>query len=85
MLGLFATSILTDFAKLLVARPRPYFLQVCDVQCINADGTTSTNENDNCVDEDPRQARTSFPSFQSAIALFSAVYVAVSRDKLSKN
>ncbi|GAV08296.1 hypothetical protein RvY_18011 [Ramazzottius varieornatus] len=77
VLGLLTTSIFTDFAKLLIARPRPYFLQVCDMQCINADGSTTTNDNDNCIDEDPRHARTSFPSFHSSIALFSAVYASI--------
>ncbi|OQV16130.1 putative Phospholipid phosphatase-related protein type 5 [Hypsibius exemplaris] len=77
LLGLFSTSIFTDLAKLITARPRPYFRWVCEASCHNADGSLTITDQDWCVDEDLRTAHASFPSFHASITLYSAVFVSI--------
>ena len=77
LLGLFSTSLFTDLAKAIVARPRPYYRNVCEASCTNLDGSITITDQELCVDEELRNARTSFPSFHAAVALYSAVFVSV--------
>ncbi|XP_055338580.1 phospholipid phosphatase-related protein type 1-like [Paramacrobiotus metropolitanus] len=77
LLGLFTTSIFTDLVKLLIGRPRPYYLRVCHATCINPDGTTHINNNEHCILEDMRFAQISFPSFHASVAAYSALFLSV--------
>ncbi|XP_076306962.1 phospholipid phosphatase-related protein type 1-like isoform X2 [Tachypleus tridentatus] len=78
LFGLLSTSILTDGLKLATGRPKPYFLEACNVT-EQYSNTYEFHYSSICgtSEEDLREARLSFPSFYASLSAYSGVYVMI--------
>ncbi|XP_076335024.1 phospholipid phosphatase-related protein type 1-like [Tachypleus tridentatus] len=74
LFGLLCTSILTDSLKIVTGRPRPYFLEACNMNkdVVSSDRLFSSSCS---ASGDLREARTSFPSFYASLSAYTGVFV----------
>lgn len=83
LMGILVTMIFTDIAKFMIGRPRPIFLDICQLNltaCGSASNSSLHTEEEVCQEKDPMQlrwARQSFPSFHASITAFAACYLAI--------
>ncbi|XP_064625153.1 phospholipid phosphatase-related protein type 1-like isoform X2 [Lineus longissimus] len=79
--GAFVTLVIVDVSKMMVGRLRPIFLEVCNPK----DLTRCSSHGDIWTDQICREtdllklkyARTSFPSMQTAITAYAAIFLSV--------
>ncbi|XP_076462147.1 LOW QUALITY PROTEIN: phospholipid phosphatase-related protein type 5-like [Babylonia areolata] len=79
LFGAISLMVFSDVTRNMIGRLRPDFLETCGVNLTLCSESTTLDDNA-CLNTDKmqmRHARTSFPSVQSALSTFAAVFISV--------